>query len=95
MLKKIFTDFSLKSISTGTLFKMGCDREDFLIILIILVFIFIVSVLKEKGLNIREIIASKNIVFRWIIYYALILIIVIFGAYGFGYAPVDPIYANF
>ena len=74
---------------------MGCDREDFLIILIILVFIFIVSVLKEKGLNIREIIASKNIVFRWIIYYTLILIIVIFGAYGFGYAPVDPIYANF
>ena len=95
MFKKIFADFSMKSIKNGILFKMGCDRADFLIILIILVFIFIVSVLKEKGFNIREKIASKNIVIRWIIYYALILIIVIFGAYGFGYAPVDPIYANF
>ena len=51
--------------------------------------------LKEKDINIRESVAKMNICFRWTLYYALILIIIIFGAYGFGYAPVDPIYANF
>lgn len=95
MFKKIFTDFSLNSIKNGSLFKLGCDRADFLIIGFVLIIILVTSILKEKGINIRESVAKMNIWFRWTLYYALILIIIIFGAYGFGYAPVDPIYANF
>ena len=95
MFKKIFTDFSLESIKNGTLFKLGCDRADFLIIGFILIIILVASILKEKGINIRESVAKLNIVFRWSLYYLLIIIIIVFGAYGFGYAPVDPIYANF
>lgn len=95
MFKKIFTDFSLNSIHNGSLFKLGCDRADFLIIGIVLLIIFVSSVLKEKGINIREKVSKENIVVRWTLYYILILIIIVFGAYGFGYAPVDPIYANF
>ena len=45
--------------------------------------------------NIRESIATKNIVIRWTLYFALIIMIVIFGAYGIGYIPVNPIYAEF
>lgn len=95
MFKKIFTDFSLSSIKNGSLFKLGCDRSDFLIIGFVLIIILVTSILKEKDINIRESVAKMNICFRWTLYYALILIIIIFGAYGFGYAPVDPIYANF
>ena len=54
-----------------------------------------IAELKEKGINIREKVSKENIVVRWTLYYILILIIIVFGAYGFGYAPVDPIYANF
>ena len=61
----------------------------------VLIIILVTSILKEKDINIRESVAKMNICFRWTLYYALILIIIIFGAYGFGYAPVDPIYANF
>lgn len=94
-LKKIFTDLVCNSIHNGSLFKLGCDRADFLIIGIVLLIIFVSSVLKEKGINIREKVSKENIVVRWTLYYILILIIIVFGAYGFGYAPVDPIYANF
>lgn len=95
MFKKIFTDFSFNSLKTGSIFKLGCDRADFTIILLALVIIFIVGLLKEKGFNVRELVAKQNIFVRWTLYYLLIIAIVIFGAYGFGYAPVDPIYANF
>ncbi len=95
MFKKIFTDFSFDSLKMGTIFKLGCDRADFTIIILALIIIFIVGLLKEKGINVRELIAKQNIFVRWTLYYLLIIAIVIFGAYGFGYAPVDPIYANF
>ena len=95
MFKKIFTDFSFDSLKMGTIFKLGCDRADFTIIILALIIIFIVGLLKEKGINVRELIAKQNIFVRWALYYLLIIAIVIFGAYGFGYAPVDPIYANF
>ena len=57
--------------------------------------LIIIGLIQEKGINIRKSVSNKNIIIRWIIYYALILAIVIFGAYGPGYAPVDPIYADF
>ena len=40
-------------------------------------------------------IAKRNVVIRWAAVYALIMFIIIFGAYGKGYVAVDPIYANF
>ena len=51
--------------------------------------------MKEKGINIREKIAKRNIVLRWTIYLILIISVIVFGAYGVGYIPVDPMYANY
>lgn len=93
--KKIFTDFSLSSFINGKVFKLGLDRHDFLIIAITLIILFVFSLLKEKNVNIREAVAKKNIVLRWSLYYLLIFYLLIFGAYGTGYVPVDPMYASF
>ena len=54
-----------------------------------------VGLLQEKGIAIREKLAGKNLAVQFSAYYALVLFIVIFGAYGSGYVPVDPIYAGF
>ena len=51
--------------------------------------------MKEKNIDVREKISSKNIFIRWLIYYCLIFGIIIFGAFGPGYEPVDPMYADF
>ena len=95
MFGKMITNFSIKSFTSGELLNLGIDSYDFTIVFIFTVIIFITSILKEKGINIREKIASKNIVIRWIIYFALILSVIVFGAYGIGYIPVNPMYANF
>lgn len=94
-IKKIFTDFSLLSIKNGAIFNLGLDRHDMLIIAIVCVIVFVISILKERGIHIREEVAKKQVVVRWSLYYALILMVIIFGAYGYGYKPVDPLYANF
>ena len=95
MCSKIFTNFSFEQISNGTLFKMGIDIQDIAIMFAVVVIIFVISLLKEKGINIREAISKKNIVTRWSLYYALILLIIVFGTYGLGVVPLDPMYANF
>lgn len=92
MFKKMFTDLSY---TKGELLSLGIDIKDYIILFIAIAVIFIVGILREKNVNIREKIAENNIVVRWIFYYILILSVIVFGAYGPGYAPVDPIYADF
>lgn len=95
MFANMVTNFSLNSIFDGKIFQLSMGRSDFLIIAIMVIVLFVVGILKEKGIDIRKSIAKRNIVVRWIIYYALILTIIVFGAYGVGYKPVDPMYAQF
>lgn len=95
MFKKIITDFSLATLKDGTLFSFGMDKKDYFIVVVAVVLIFIISILQERGVNIRQAIARRNIVIQYTIYLALIMFIIIFGAYGTGYIPLDPIYANF
>ena len=91
----MITGFSFNQIVNGDLFKMGIDLQDIILMLCVVIVVFIIGILKEKGVNIRESISNKNIVIRWALYYALILSIIIFGCYGFGVTPLDPMYANF
>ena len=95
MFNKMITGFSFNQIVNGDLFKMGIDLQDIILMLCVVIVVFIIGILKEKGVNIRESISNKNIVIRWALYYALILSIIIFGCYGFGVTPLDPMYANF
>ncbi|MEG1887536.1 MAG: MBOAT family protein, partial [Oscillospiraceae bacterium] len=95
MLKKIFTEFSFATFSDGTLLKLGLDIHDFIIVIATLVLVLAVSICHEKNICLREKISGINIFARWTIYYAAILFVVIFGAYGVGYAPINMIYAGF
>ena len=50
---------------------------------------------QEKGIDVRDKLSKKSTPIRWAIIYIFMLSIFIFGAYGPGYEPVDPIYADF
>ncbi len=92
MIKRIFFNFT---ITYKESLSLGLDHQDYIIVGISLVAIFIIGLLKEKGHDIRTEISNKNIFLRWLLYYLLIFAIIIFGAYGAGYVPVDPMYADF
>lgn len=95
MLQSLFTNFSLSSFKDLSFLKLGIDCADYIIVGVTLIIVFIISHLEEKNINVRVLINKQNIILRWAIYYAFILFIIIFGAYGHGYISVDPIYAQF
>lgn len=95
MFKQILTDFHFTTVNDALLLKLGVDRLDLVISGVTLVIVFVISLLNEKGIAVRQSLQKRNVVLRWAVLYALILYIIIFGAYGAGYVPVDPIYANF
>ncbi len=92
MLKNICLNFHVRSLDvTG----LGTDHYEILVVMMAILIVFVVDVLHEKGISIRERIASYHMPVRWCVWYALILCIVILGAYGAGYTFVDMIYAAY
>lgn len=73
---EVFTD--------GTLFLLGLDRPDFYVGIAAVLILWAVELLQERGVHIRDRIASAPLPLRWGVYYAGVLIIVIFGVYGRG-----------
>ena len=95
MFRRMITDFRFSSVNGPMLISMGIDPKDFLIVGITLVIILVVSILNERGIQVRQALQNQPLVIRWAVLYALLFYIIIFGAYGVGYVPVDPMYANF
>lgn len=71
------------------------DLPDYGIVGVTLLLVFLVGLLQEKGIPLRQRLRERHVVIRFAAAYGLILFLVIFGAYGIGYLPVDPIYAAF
>ena len=80
------------SLTDGSLFNLGLELQDYIVILAGCAVVFVISLLKEKGINIRESVAKMALPVRWLVYYGLILIIIVFG-YTLGVQSF--IYANF
>ena len=95
MFKMMLTDFSLEHFNLESMKALGIDGQDIGIVCVAVVMVLFVNILKERRVVIREALAARPVAVRWAVFYGLILFIMIFGAYGRGYIPVDPIYANF
>lgn len=95
MFSKMVTDFTFPTLTKELAKLMAIDWADFRIVGVTVVIVFVISLLQERGMEIRQTLKKQNTAVRWAVLYALILYIVIFGAYGYGYVPVDPMYANF
>ncbi len=74
---------------------IGLSVADYAAVGVFVVLLLVVALIEERGVCITERLAQKNLAIRWAVLYALILAIVIFGSYGVGTAPLDPIYAQF
>ena len=95
MFRSMFREFSVHELWDGTLLNFGLDKADYLAVFVGCLVVAAVEFIKEKKLPGSEGIRKQKLPVRWAAYYALILAVVIFGAYGTGYQQVDLIYAGF
>ena len=95
MIASIFTGWSLTPLTDGTVFSLGMDPLDLGLLILGAVILLVVGILQEKGHSLRQETAALPLPVRWSLYLALILAVIILGAYGNGYEAVDAIYGQF
>lgn len=81
--------FSLKGF-----LALGLDLSDLLIFFLSVILLAYVESLQQKG-SVRVMIAGQNLVIRWLLFLALLFIVIIFGEYGPGFNSESFIYAQF
>ena len=77
----------------GEIFKLGLGLSDYVIIAASVIIVAIVSKLSMKR-DIREWLCGKTAL-SWLLSVAMIIAIVLFGAYGIGYDASQFIYTQF
>ena len=86
--------FNPASIVNGTALGYGLDVQDFRIVGVVLLGVLVVDILKERGHEPGKMIVTRpNLAMASCV--ALVMLVVVFGAYGAGYAAVAPMYASF
>lgn len=91
MLKSVFVDFQ-PTFLWNNFDKFSIDTKNFVVFLLACLLLFVVSVLQESGVKIRDSISKKHLIIRWALFISLFVIVVVFGVYGPDYNAVDFIY---
>ncbi len=94
MFGTIFTKPNIHMLFNGSLANLGLSLSDYFILLLGFVVLLIVSLVQRTG-SVRGKIAESNMVVGYALNYALIIAILIFGAYGIGYDANQFIYNQF
>lgn len=95
MFKSIFTNPGLNMASTQEILSWGMDAADWVVVAVALVVVFVVNIMREKGVTLTDALMNKPVYIRYTAIAALALVIMILGLYGPGHTEVDLIYANF
>ena len=95
MLKATFSRWNPWILTDGTLYRFGLDQKNMHLLFLCILLLLLVDILNERGIIIRDVVAKQGIVFRWIVYFAAIFAVLIFGVYGAGYDAGAFIYQRF
>ena len=95
MFHRFVTSFSLDSLTSGAVAGIGMDIYDFAIVAIFAALVLICDILKERGADVVDAAANCTAPVRWTTCMLIVFSVIVFGAYGYGYAPVAPMYAQY
>ena len=95
MIKSIFTVYNPWVLMNDSIFSLGLSWKEFVVLVLAIIVLYAVSHIQERGTSIRAKILEQPLVIRWAIYICSIVVIMIFGTYGYGANAQDFIYGGF
>lgn len=95
MLKSMFSEFNPWVLTDGTIYTLGLQPKELFMLFIVILILFVVSLMHEKGIKIRETLEKQNIIFQWILIISAIIFVLIYGAYGGDFNAADFVYQQF
>ncbi len=96
IIKHCFANSGLQQFHLGKgLEQYGWSRWHLAIAVTAMLIQLLISILKERGVMIRERIASLALPLRWLLYLMLLYSVVLFGIYGPGFDPKNFVYMGF
>ncbi|MBQ3229630.1 MAG: MBOAT family protein [Clostridia bacterium] len=95
MVGTMFTDFDFSVFTNGELLNIGLTTADYAILLIGFAVVLAVSLFKLHGVDVRERLYNKPFGCCYHIMAALLIVILVYGAYGVGYDPSQFIYTQY
>lgn len=94
MFGSLFTDFHISHLTGSNLLGLGLTAWDYGILFVGFIMLLTVSLIQRKG-SVREKLWVKPAPVKFVIWYGLFVIILMFGAYGVGYDATQFIYNQF
>lgn len=94
MFGTMFTTLNWEGVFSGALLELGLTMTDYLVVIISAGILLAVSLVQRSG-PVREKIAAKPYAVRFVIWFGLFLLVILWGTYGIGYDASQFIYNQF
>lgn len=86
---------SASEMTPVSIFDYGLSRAGFLVLGIALISLLVFDLYKKKGRNLQQLISTKPLPIRWLVYLCGLAIVLVFGVWGMGYNAANFIYFQF
>ena len=95
MVGTMFTKFNIGELFNGSLLSIGLSVADYVVLIVGFIVVFTVSLFKVRVGNVRTVLLQKPPIVYFGIMAVMIMLLIVFGAYGIGYDSSQFIYNQF
>lgn len=95
MVGTMFTKFNIGELFNGSLLSIGLSVADYVVLIVGFIVVFTMSLFKVRVGNVRTVLLQKPPIVYFGIMAVMIMLIIVFGAYGIGYDSSQFIYNQF
>ena len=92
--RQIFSEPRFGKLFDGSLYTYGINEKNMHVLIIGIAVVWFVDILASK-FDVREKLDAQPLLFRWVVYYLLVMSVIIFGIYGNAYDASAFVYGGF